>query len=296
MPKRIIEIGTGGSYLKFKNHQLILERNDEEPVSVPIEDLAAIILDTPQSTITSFALRELAKANVTVLCSDESHQPVGIFLATEGHSLQGERFFAQAEMKAPIKKRLWKSVIRSKLQVQAKVLSDVSGSDMGIGKMVSRVRSGDPENIEAQAAKRYWSKFFDSDAFKRDRAEEDQNRYLNYGYAVLRSLMARSIVATGLHPSLGIHHKNKYNAYALADDLMEPYRPFIDLMCWEVVRDFGEQAEMDKEVRKTILRFVGLNVVVDAEQLSMQGAIRKTAQSLSAVVMNKQRELSLPSV
>lgn len=296
MPKRIIEIGTGGSYLKFKNHQLILEREGEEPVSVPIEDLSAIILDTPQSTITNYALRELAKANVTVLSSDESHQPIGIFLATEGHSLQGERFFAQAEMKAPVKKRLWKSVIRAKLKVQAKVLSDVSGTDMGINKMVSKVKSGDPDNIEAQAAKRYWSRFFDTKEFRRDRAEEDQNRYLNYGYAILRSLMARSIVATGLHPSLGIHHKNKYNAYALADDLMEPYRPFIDLMCWEVVRDYGEGAEMSKDIRRHILGFVGLYINVESEQLSMQGAIRKTAQSLSAVVMNRQQELSLPSV
>ncbi len=295
MSNRIIEIGTGGSYLKYRNHQLLLER-ENDTVSLPIEDLTAIVLDTPQSTITNYALRELAKAGVAVLTSDESHQPVGLFLPLEGHSLQRARIGAQAELSKPTKKRLWQQIVRAKLKVQAKILQTVSGTDAGISKLAGKVRSGDPTNIEAQAAKRYWSKFFLKAGFKRDRLVEDQNRFLNYGYAILRSLMARSIVATGLHPSLGIYHKNKYNAFALADDLMEPYRPFVDLICWEVARDFGEKAEMEQDLRKALLGFVHLIPRIDEEEHSMQGAIRKTAQSLASVIQEQQTVLSLPEV
>lgn len=166
-------------------------------------------MDNPQSTITQVCLRELVKAQVMLVCSDERHLPNGLLLPLDGHSLQGERFAKQAQMAKPLKKQLWKQVVSAKLSMQAKVLKDITGSDAGISQLRKKVRSGDPENIEAQAAKRYWPRLFSNKNFRRDRNAEDQNRYLNYGYAILRAIVARSIVATGLHPSLGLHHQNK---------------------------------------------------------------------------------------
>lgn len=306
MTKRIIEIGTPGSYLKFKNQQLIIERETaekgREAISIPIEDLSAIILDTPQATVTQYVLKELLKANVALVCSDEQHMPIGMWLPLDGHSLQGERFTRQAEMPLPLKKRLWQQIIKAKVNAQAKVLNDIIGTDRGIYQLIKKVRSGDPDNIEALAARRYWSKLFkdlekrDQKDFKREREAEDQNRFLNYGYAILRGLVARNLVATGLHPCLGIHHSNKYNAYALADDVMEPYRPYVDLLVWQIVQESGAEKEMDREIRRELLRVVQFAVIIDGEEYTMQGAIQKTCQSLSAAIVNKQGMLSLPTL
>jgi len=304
MTKRIIEIGTPGSYLKFKNQQLIIERFEGEEqrsgVSLPIEDLSAVVLDTPQATITQYALKELLKANVAVVCSDEQHMPVGMWLPLDGNSLQGERFSKQADMAAPLKKRLWQQLIRVKVAAQAKVLKDLTGTDKGIAQLVKKVKSGDPDNIEALAARRYWSTLFkdaniaEDATFKRNREAPDQNRYLNYAYAILRGLVARNLVATGLHPCLGLHHHNKYNAYALADDVMEPYRPFADMLVWQVVRDYGAKQEMDREICKELLGIVKFAVMMNKEQYTLQGAIQKTCQSLSAAIGENQALLCLP--
>ena len=292
--KRIIEIGQEGAYLKLQHKQLIVQRDGEKVGSVPIEDMSALIIDHPQTVITQACLSELVSSNVMVISSDLKHQPIGLFLPLESNTLQSERFSAQASVAKPVCKRLWKQLIQCKVALQAKVLKDLTGNDAGLSVLSRKVRSGDPDNIEAQAARRYWSRLFPEDKFKRNREGEDQNRFLNYGYAVLRALVARCLCAAGLHPSLGVHHRNRYNAYCLADDVMEPYRPFVDLKVWEVVEQFGAEAEMSQDLRAELLSFVTRPVNVGNEQFTMQGAIQKTAQTLAKVFLGSEDRLALP--
>ena len=294
MTKRIVEVATEGCYLKVRHKQLIIEREGEEVGSIPIEDMSALVIDHPQILITQAVLSELIKANVMVISSDEKHQPIGLFLPLDSHSTQTERFSAQLELGIPAKKNLWKQVVQGKVRGQARILHDVTGNDAGIGQLVKKVRSGDPDNIEAQAARRYWSRLFDSGRFKRDRFAEDQNRYLNYGYAVLRALVSRSLCAAGLHPSIGIHHKNRYNSYCLADDLMEPYRPLVDINVWQVAEDHGNDSEMDREIRLRLIEIIKREVQIDGEKLTFQGAVQKSAQSLARVMQGQEKRLSLP--
>ena len=232
MSKRIIEIGTEGCYLHFKHKQLVIERNKETLGTISIEDMSALIIDHPQTLITQTCLGKLLDANVMVISSDEKHQPNGMFLPLQSNTLQAERFDKQINVKMPVKKNIWKQLIHCKVMMQARLLKDLTGKDMGLNILAKKVRSGDPDNIEAQAARRYWSQLFEQDNFRRDRFAGDQNRYLNYSYAIVRALVARSLCATGLHPSIGIHHHNRYNAYCLADDVMEPFRPIADLHVW----------------------------------------------------------------
>ncbi|OOZ39138.1 hypothetical protein BOW53_12870 [Solemya pervernicosa gill symbiont] len=294
MPKRIVEVSTEGCYLKLRHRQLIIEREGKEVGTVPIEDMSALVIDHPQTLITQAVLSELVQANVMVISSDEKHQPVGLFLPLDSHTTQTERIAAQIDLGAPTRKGLWKQIVKRKVRAQARVLHDVTGSDAGIAQLEKKVRSGDPDNIEAQAARRYWSRLFDSECFKRDRFAEDQNRYLNYGYAVLRALVSRSLCATGLHPSIGIHHKNRYNSYCLADDLMEPYRPLVDLNVWQIVEDHGHDNEMDREIRRRLIEIIKREVVMEGERLTLQGAIQKSAQSLARVMQGYEKLLSLP--
>jgi CRISPR-associated protein Cas1 len=294
VPKRIIDISSEGCYLKYQNNQLIIEREGEKIGKVPIEDMSAIIIDHPQALITQVCLSKLVAANVMVVCSDEKHQPVGLFLPLESNTLQSERFTQQASLGKSVKKRIWKQLIIQKIRLQGQVLKDITGKDAGLWPLAKKVRSGDPENIEAQAARRYWARLFQS--FKRDREAEDQNRYLNYGYAVLRALVARSLCATGLHPCLGIHHHNRYNAYALADDVMEPYRPYIDTNVWRIVEHYGQRSDMDKALREELLQFVKMPLKVEEETVTMQAAIRKTVQSLSKIVQGRNQQLVLPTI
>ncbi len=296
MSKRIIEIGTEGCYLKLKHQQLIIERNGELVGSIPIEDMSALIIDHPQTLITQPVLSELIESNVMVISSNARHQPIGMFLPLQSHTTQTERFSAQASMSTSLKKRLWQQLIQTKVHMQARVLKSLTQNDAGLSALAKKVRSGDPENIEAQAARRYWSRLFEQDSFKRDTAADDQNRFLNYGYAIVRAVTARAICATGLHPTIGLHHHNRYNAYCLADDLMEPYRPFVDLLTYEIVEKYGQDAEMEKTVRSELLQLLTWEINMGTEKLTFQGAIQKTAQSLCKAILGETRQLSLPHV
>lgn len=294
MTKRIVEVATEGCYLKVRHDQLVIEQEGVEVGSIPIEDMSALVIDHPQTLITQAVLRELVKSNVMVVCSDNKHHPIGLFLPLDSHTTQTERFAAQVELGLPTKKNLWKQIVQGKVRGQARVLHDVTGNDAGISQLVKKVRSGDPNNIEAQAARRYWSRLFTSEQFKRDRFAEDQNRYLNYGYAVLRALVSRSLCAAGLHPSIGIHHKNRYNSYCLADDLMEPYRPLVDINVWQIVEDHGHETEMDREIRRRLIEIIKREVSIDGEKLTFQGAVQKSAQSLARIMQGQEKLLSLP--
>lgn len=291
MSKRIIEIGNA-AFLRIQHQQLVIEKKKVVVGSVPVEDLAALVLADPQVVLTHAALGFLLSQGVAVVSCNSKHQPVGMFLPLQGNILQGERFARQAALKQPSKKSLWKQIIKAKVRLQAKVAQDVAGKE-NLSPLLSKIRSGDPTNIEAQAARRYWPLIF-PEQFRRDRESTDQNRFLNYGYAVVRALVARSLCAAGLHPGLGIHHRNRYNDFALADDLMEPYRPYVDLAVWQLVQDGQAQAEMDQSIRKRLIEVVKHTVRMGGDQLPLQNAVQKAAQSLATCISDGSRQLLLP--
>lgn len=291
MSKRIIEIGNA-AFLRVHHQQLVIEKEKQVIASIPVEDMAALVLSDPQVVLTHAGLSFLLENQVAVISCDRRHQPVGLFLPLQGNSLQGERFACQWALSKPARKRIWKEVISAKLKIQAKVAKDLAGKE-NISPLISKIRSGDPNNIEAQAARRYWKLLF-PEAFKRDRYGDDQNRFLNYGYAIVRSLVARSICAAGLHPGIGIHHRNRYNDFPLADDLMEPFRPFVDLHVWQLVQDQGSDAEMTQDNRKRLIEVIKHTVSVQSERLTLQHAVQKAAQSLAQWMVTGEKQLLLP--
>ena len=271
---RILDISTDGFYLSVKRQQLVLQQENVIIATVPIEDLAAIILDNPQIVITQACLNVLLAHNVSVISSDEKHLPLGSFMQLNNHSTQSERMSMQSQLKLTVRKRLWQQLIKQKIELQAKVLEQLGRPDIGLQRLAKKVRSGDPDNIEAQAARRYWSKLFDNVSFRRNRELNDYNIFLNYTYIIARALIARNLAAVGLHPSLGIHHHNKYNNFCLADDLLEPYRPIIDKY---IVHKFGiglTHFELDQKTRQSLLQIFDLEVLIDNNTTSFKVAIQ----------------------
>jgi CRISPR-associated protein Cas1 len=217
-----------------------------------------------------------------------------MLLPLQTHSIQTERIIAQASSSLPTRKRLWQQIVRAKIQAQADVLTEFRNTDLGLLALISNVRSGDPANVEAQAARRYWTSLFSCNTFRRDRDAQDQNRLLNYGYAVLRAIIARAICAAGLHPSLGLHHHNKYNAFCLADDLMEPYRPVVDRVVARFVEKHGFESDFDRSARLEMLVSLTGRLDCAGESRTLFDAASRTASSLVGIFLGQQRNLSLP--
>src|SRR5690606_23665243 len=218
------------AYLSHRNSQLVISfpEKDKEERTVPIEDIGVLLLENQQITISHGCIAALLQNNVAVISCDASHMPTGLILPLDGGHTQAERFRYQIEASLPLKKQLWQQTIQQKIYNQARVL-DILGYDVdNMYRWSKAVRSGDPDNFEGRAAAYYWQTIFSKYmAFNRHRAGEPPNNLLNYGYAILRAVVARALVSSGLLPTLGIFHRNKYNAYCLADDIMEPYRPFV---------------------------------------------------------------------
>jgi CRISPR-associated protein Cas1 len=209
-----------------------LRARDTETQTIPFADIAVLVTSHPQISFTQAVLAGLAAAGGTFIVSNEKHLPAAMLLPLSTHSTQTERFARQAAVSLPTRKRAWQQIVQAKLRAQARLLEETTGADQGLRQMAARVRSGDPDNLEAQAARIYWQALFGKDAsaepFRRDPEGEGINAHLNYGYAVLRAIVARALCASGLHPSLGVHHHNRYDTFCLADDLMEPFRPLVD--------------------------------------------------------------------
>ena len=231
--KRTIEIATRGTRLTLENSRIQVIRDDETLASIPAEDLGMIILSSTGISLSSGVLKALGEAGAAVLACDDSHHPCGLFLPMDANTLHSERARLQAELSAPMRKNLWARIVRAKVRNQASLLRD-DGARNKLKSLVEQVRSGDEGNVESEAARIYWSKLFaDHRAvlptpFLRNRDGAPPNNLLNYGYTVLRAATARSLCAAGLHPAVGLHHRNRYSGFCLADDVMEPYRPFVD--------------------------------------------------------------------
>jgi CRISPR-associated protein Cas1 len=253
------------------------------------------VISHPQVSITQAALAGLAQAGGIAIVCDERHMPAAMLLPLEAHFVQGERFERQAQAPLPTRKRLWQSLVRAKIRAQARLVTGMRGDDGGLAALALRVRSGDPANVEAEASRRYWPLLF-GPGFRRNRDGQDHNRLLNYGYAVLRAIVARAVCAAGLHPSLGLHHHNRYDAFRLADDLMEPYRPVVDGAVVRYCHRHGPLAPLDKQAKAALVGALMGRFTVEDESRTLFDIAARTAASLTAVYAGRRKTLVLPEL
>lgn len=296
MIKRTLYFGNP-CYLKTRNEQLVIELLETiETKEAPIEDIGIVILDHPQITVTQALIAKFMTYNVVVISCDNTHHPSGLLLPIEGHTLQSQKQKAQVEASQPLKKQLWQQTITAKIRNQAAVLDRQSAPYEYLERLSRDVKSGDSDNLEGQAAAYYWKRVFPSlPDFKRDRYGFPPNHLLNYGYAILRATVARSIVASGLLPSLGLHHRNQYNAFCLADDIMEPYRPFVDLTVCSLIRGYIP-ADIDKATKQILLGIPAMDVILDGQKSPLMNAVNRTTASLSKCYEGVLRKILYPDL
>jgi len=294
MIKRIIEISTAPAYISVKHQQMVLKREGGTVRSIPIEDMGVLIVDHPGCTYSHAALNELLANNVAVIICGKNHHPNGLLLPLDTNSVQSERFRVQVAAKEPSKKRLWKQTVQAKIKHQAWCLDQCSkeGGD-GLRFLAGKVKSGDRENHEAQAAARYWKLLFGVD-FRRRRDGLAPNGMLNYGYTVLRAAVARSLCGAGLHPSFGLHHHNRYNAYPLADDMMEPFRPLIDREVFNFWR-VGETS-ITPEVKQSLLGILYQDVFIAGEKRPLMNALHFLSANLLRALSGDDPYLVIPTL
>lgn len=249
---RIIEIAETSAFLSLENHLLKIRLPSGPPVTVPVKEVQCLILANPALTVTGSLLAALAAEGCMVLVSGPDRLPAAMQLPLEGNYIQTQRFQAQINAPKPLSKRLWQIVVREKILNQADLLRELHGNDFGLAMLAKQVRSGDPDNLEGRAAAIYWKNLF-GDPFQRDRKQGDNNLLLNYGYAVLRAMAARACCAAGLHPTIGLHHHNQYDPFCLADDLMEPFRPVVDRIVYNLNRA-NAPAELGREQRRALIQ------------------------------------------
>lgn len=265
--------------------------------TVPIEDIGMIILDNKQITITQGLMEMLIDNNCAVVTCGSSHLPVGLMLPLYCNTIQNERFRQQLDSSVPLKKQLWQQTVQAKIHNQAAVLKYTTGevhNNMSV--WMTRVRSGDTENMEARAAVYYWKTIFpEYPDFVRGQFEDFPNNLLNYGYAILRAIIARALVGSGLLPTLGIHHHNRYNAYCLADDIMEPYRPYVDRLVYDIVSERCP-AELTKEVKMKLLSIPTLEVLINDRRSPLMVAASATTASLAKCFNGELRKIIYPEM
>jgi CRISP-associated protein Cas1 len=291
MHNRIIEFAQSPAYLHTRGGLFVVESEEKGEMTVPIEELGCIIIAHPQCRITQSALAKLASGNVPVISCNEKYMPVGVMMPLHAHTTHTERLAAQSSASQPLKKQLWKQVVQCKVLAQARALEEWTGNDNGLHHLANDVRSGDPENIEAQAANRYWPTIFGDPDFRRNPDLDDQNKLLNYGYAILRAIITRAICGVGLHPALGIFHHNKYNPYCLADDLMEPYRPLIDKQVASIIVKEGDTIDLLPHIKQRLIATASGRYDFHGEQRTMFDIAVQTSRSLATAIMGGEKKL-----
>lgn len=306
MIKRTLYFGNP-AYLSLKMKQMVVRiphkddgdlPSEEDMVrTVPIEDLGVIILDNKQITITQGLIDALLENNCALITCDSKRMPVGLMLPLAGNTIQNERFRSQLDSSLPLRKQLWQQTIEAKIRNQAAVLKYVTGQEhKNMLKWSDSVRSGDADNMEARAAVYYWKTIFPNDpCFIRDREDEGANALLNYGYAILRAVVARALVGAGLLPTLGIHHHNRYNAYCLADDIMEPYRPYVDKLVVEILEDCAED-KLNATNKVKLLNIPVIEVKINEKRSPLMIAVSQTVSSLVKCYRGDCRKLIYPDL
>jgi CRISPR-associated protein Cas1 len=297
--KRTLHFGNP-AYLSLANGQLIVkitEPNNERKVSLAIEDIGVMLLDHQQISITHGAMAALIENNVALIACNANHMPVGMMLPLDGHSLQNERFRAQLAASEPLKKQIWQQTIQTKIRNQAAVLEwqHIKATTMQV--WANEVKSGDGEYHEGRAAAWYWPRVFKPlPGFIRGRGGEAPNPWLNYGYAILRAVVARNLVGSGLLATLGVHHANKYNAYCLADDIMEPYRPVVDIMIIQMMAKHDLVTDITTAHKKDLLQIPTMDVFINDQRSPLLVAVQTTTASLAKVFEGKIRKVAYPTL
>ncbi|TQV78978.1 type II CRISPR-associated endonuclease Cas1 [Denitrobaculum tricleocarpae] len=288
---RIVDIETDRQHLSATRGFLRVEREREEVGRIPLDDIAAVIVHAHGITYSNSLLVALAERNALLVTCGPNQSPVSCVWPIEGHHLQGARMRAQWNAGKPLRKRLWRQVVVAKIEMQAAILAAHGQKDGALRGLAKKVRSGDPENLEAQAARRYWPLLF-GENFRRDRAAGGLNGLLNYGYTVLRAATARSLLASGLHPTIGLHHSNRSNAFALADDLMEPFRPLVDHQVIGL-RESGIE-DICPEAKATLVDLMTLDLPMPHGASPLSVSLQRLSHSLAAAFEAAGGDLDLP--
>jgi len=316
MIKKIIEISQQRTALSIKYGQLVIksfapDRSEEPPVkpaakheekSIPCEDIGILLVDNPATVYTHCVFTELLKCGAAVVLCDNNHLPCGMLLPIGSNSIQTQRCAQQIKAKEPLRKKLWQQIIRAKIKHQAKIVKDNTQVYKALTELLSQVRSGDPSNVEARASKLFWRAYLQSmdeahptSEFRRNRDGKPPNNLLNYGYMVMRAAVARAICSAGLLPSVGLHHKNKYNAFCLADDLVEPFRGFVEIKVKEIVQG-GDWEELTQPIKARLLEVLYEEVEITDYSGPLMVGLHRTAASLVRCFCGEQKEIDLPKI
>ena len=303
MIKRTLFFGNP-AYLRFKDEQLVISLPEasmlpekERMITIPIEDIGIVVIEHAQITLTHHLINALLENNVALITCDSRHMPSGLLLPLEGNTTQQERFKHQIDASEPLRKQLWQQTVRQKILNQAAVLKQRGGATENMKYWANQVKSGDSQNHEGRAAAYYWGQIFDSSLdFRRDPDGNAPNNLLNYGYAILRATVARSLVASGMLPTFGIHHHNRYNAYCLADDMMEPYRPYVDQLVLGIMAGEPIPEELTKVHKTKLLQIPVLDVTINERRSPLMLATQQTAASLAKCFQGELRKIEYPEM
>jgi len=287
---------TKPSRLSIKNKQLVVELKDEpQTKSVPIEDIGFMLIEHMQITLSMPLIEELMNHNVAVIFCNSKHHPQSMLINMEGNHQQTEIYRQQVAASEPLKKNLWKQTVVAKIENQAKVLDKLGIDSNPLPHLAKQVKSGDSDNREGMAARLYWKKLF-GENFLRERYGEWPNPLLNYGYIILRAAVARALTGSGLLPSFGIFHSNRYNAFCLADDMMEPYRPFIDMAVWDICQKYPDIEMVEKEIKAEILEILSSDVTMKKQKRPFMIAITHTSASLAGCFTGTKKQIEFPGI
>lgn len=290
---RVVHV-SGPARLACKDRQLRVERDGFEPARVPLEDLGILVLDYAHTLVSEPLLAALAQHGCALVVCDEKHLPAGIYVPVAGSALHARTLRAQISATLPCTKRLWRSIVQAKIREQAGVLQEVIGHDRGLAAMSRCVKSGDPENVEGRASRVYFPALFGR-GFRREAEAIGINSLLNYAYTLVRSGVARAVVGAGLHPALGIHHRNQYDTFALADDLMEPLRPLVDFHVWQMLREGVDlESGLSPPIKRRLLEVLVCEVAWEGKRFPLTAALERYAANLRSCLEGEARTLECP--
>jgi len=298
MIKKIIEISQARRHLAIRLGQLIIKENGTEISTIPCEDVGVLLVDHIGVTYTHSVFTELLRCGAAIVLCGGNHQPNGMLLPLESNTLQAERFAQQINAKEPVKKKLWRQIVRAKIRHQAKIVGRDSDVYKSLMALREQVRSGDPDNIEAQASKKFWPVYIQDiiSEFHRNIDGRPPNNMLNYGYMVMRAAVARALCSAGLLPCLGIHHHNRYNAFCLADDVMEPFRGFVESKVKQICETETAVDDLTQQIKAQLLEVLYQEVTIGETSGPLMVGLHRTAASLQRCFAGEQKEIELPKL
>jgi CRISPR-associated protein Cas1 len=294
MIKRIIDISEA-TYLHVQHQQLLLDRNGATIAQLPIEDLGVVILQHPAIVITQAVIIACQKNNVVLVFCDERHLPYSVLLPiSDGNTLHSKILHQQMNTSLATKKRLWQQVVKQKITEQMHTLKNLDKPYKPLERLADNVKTGDPDNLEAQAAQHYWRLLFGND-FRRDVELDGINNLLNYGYAIMRAMVARAIVGSGLHPAIGLHHHNQYNGLCLADDLIEPFRPWVDYRVYQLAQN-NPQLQVNKDAKIPLLSLLSETVMYEQQAMPLMVACHYLMANVKRAYQDRSVVLNYPKM